>query len=267
MGWLAEHATTRVGPRGRQVQVPVQEIDAALVRHYTSRAGRPAPPPAPSDQCARMGGRQMAGPAHGGSTRQPRRPERHRTRSHAMPIPPSEGTRRARLHPRRLASGEVRARPRTPARSALAPRRSAGTSSDMRRSGAPSTPARSRDRGCVGPGTHAPGLTHDWTRWCRATAPSWLAAGSRSWHDRFSARPPSLLRCRRRASGSSTWGAFVEVALTRLGARRSGWNAADVRGEVERRSPPSDLAADPATRAELTQDLHRLGSSTPVCRS
>ena len=40
-GWLAEHATTRVGPRGRQVQVPVEEIDVALVRHYTSRAGDP----------------------------------------------------------------------------------------------------------------------------------------------------------------------------------------------------------------------------------
>src|SRR5665647_1718909 len=39
--WLAEHATTRVGPRGRQVQVPVQQIQAAVVRHYTSRAGDP----------------------------------------------------------------------------------------------------------------------------------------------------------------------------------------------------------------------------------
>ncbi len=41
IGWLAEHATTRVGPRGRQVQVPVEEIEAAVVRHYTSRAGDP----------------------------------------------------------------------------------------------------------------------------------------------------------------------------------------------------------------------------------
>jgi exodeoxyribonuclease V alpha subunit len=41
IGWLAEHATTRVGPRGTQVQVPVQQIEAAVVRHYTSRAGDP----------------------------------------------------------------------------------------------------------------------------------------------------------------------------------------------------------------------------------
>src|SRR6478735_2965327 len=41
VGWLAEHATTRVGPRGRQVQVPVEELEAAVVRHFTSRAGDP----------------------------------------------------------------------------------------------------------------------------------------------------------------------------------------------------------------------------------
>ena len=41
IGWLAEHSTTRVGPRGRQVQVPVEQLEAAVVRHYTSRAGDP----------------------------------------------------------------------------------------------------------------------------------------------------------------------------------------------------------------------------------
>jgi exodeoxyribonuclease V alpha subunit len=41
IGWVAEHATTRVGPRGRQVQVPVGIVEAAVVRHYTSRAGDP----------------------------------------------------------------------------------------------------------------------------------------------------------------------------------------------------------------------------------
>jgi conjugative relaxase-like TrwC/TraI family protein len=41
IGWVAEHATTRVGPQGRQVQVPVEMVEAAVVRHYTSRAGDP----------------------------------------------------------------------------------------------------------------------------------------------------------------------------------------------------------------------------------
>ncbi len=41
IGWVAHHATTRVGPRGRQVQVPVEQIEAAVIRHYTSRTGDP----------------------------------------------------------------------------------------------------------------------------------------------------------------------------------------------------------------------------------
>ena len=41
IGWLAENSTTRIGPGGRQVQVPVDELEAAVVRHYTSRAGDP----------------------------------------------------------------------------------------------------------------------------------------------------------------------------------------------------------------------------------
>src|SRR4051794_37620172 len=31
VGWIAAHATTRVGPRGRQVQVPVEKIEAAVI--------------------------------------------------------------------------------------------------------------------------------------------------------------------------------------------------------------------------------------------
>src|SRR3954447_18006140 len=41
IAWLAEHATTRVGPRGGQVQVPVEELEAVTVRHHTSRAEDP----------------------------------------------------------------------------------------------------------------------------------------------------------------------------------------------------------------------------------
>ncbi len=41
IAWVAEHATTRVGPRGRQEQVPVELIGAVTVRHVTSRAGDP----------------------------------------------------------------------------------------------------------------------------------------------------------------------------------------------------------------------------------
>src|SRR4051795_5032704 len=41
IGWLAAHATTRIGPRGGQVQVPLDVLEAVTVRHYTSRAGDP----------------------------------------------------------------------------------------------------------------------------------------------------------------------------------------------------------------------------------
>src|SRR6476660_1351183 len=41
IGWRAVHATTRVGPRGGQMQVPVEVLEAVTVRHYTSRAGDP----------------------------------------------------------------------------------------------------------------------------------------------------------------------------------------------------------------------------------
>ncbi|SDZ05600.1 TrwC relaxase [Geodermatophilus africanus] len=41
IGWLSQHATTRVGPRGGQVQEPVEVLEAVTVRHHTSRAGDP----------------------------------------------------------------------------------------------------------------------------------------------------------------------------------------------------------------------------------
>src|SRR3954470_17046621 len=41
IGWLSRHATTRVGPRGAQVQVPMEVLEAVTVRHHTSRAGDP----------------------------------------------------------------------------------------------------------------------------------------------------------------------------------------------------------------------------------
>src|SRR5215213_7688868 len=36
IGWLSQHATTRVGPRGGQVQAPVGVLEAVTVRHHTS---------------------------------------------------------------------------------------------------------------------------------------------------------------------------------------------------------------------------------------
>ncbi len=41
VAWLGQHVTTRVGPRGGQVATPVERLEAVSVRHYTSRAGDP----------------------------------------------------------------------------------------------------------------------------------------------------------------------------------------------------------------------------------
>ena len=39
--WLGQHSVTRVGPRGRQEVVPVEQLETVSVRHKTSRAGDP----------------------------------------------------------------------------------------------------------------------------------------------------------------------------------------------------------------------------------
>ena len=48
---------------------------------------------------------------------------------------------------------------------------------------------------------------------------------------------------------------MVEVVLSRLGARRSAWNAADIRGEVEQWIAGTGLVADAAVRIDLAEDL------------
>jgi len=48
---------------------------------------------------------------------------------------------------------------------------------------------------------------------------------------------------------------LVDVALVRLGARRSAWNPADARGEVERLLAATGAVIDGAVRRELAEDL------------
>ena len=47
----------------------------------------------------------------------------------------------------------------------------------------------------------------------------------------------------------------VELILTRLGAKRSAWNAADIRGEAEKLTATLGIVAQRATRTELTEDI------------
>lgn len=56
-----------------------------------------------------------------------------------------------------------------------------------------------------------------------------------------------------RSDGSTD--AVVDLVLSRLGARRSSWNPADIRGEVERISAGVDVVAPAPVRHELVEDL------------
>ncbi len=49
--------------------------------------------------------------------------------------------------------------------------------------------------------------------------------------------------------------AAVETILARLGARRSAWNAADIRGQAEKAIAATGLVVDQAVRTELAEDL------------
>ncbi|WP_235201450.1 MobF family relaxase [Microbacterium sp. CH12i] len=39
--WLGQHSVTRVGPRGKQEVVPIEQLETVVVSHKTSRAGDP----------------------------------------------------------------------------------------------------------------------------------------------------------------------------------------------------------------------------------
>ena len=49
--------------------------------------------------------------------------------------------------------------------------------------------------------------------------------------------------------------ALVETVLTRLGSKRSAWNAADIRGEIEQQIAAAGVVTDPVVRRELAEDL------------
>ncbi|HET7355999.1 MAG TPA: AAA family ATPase, partial [Nocardioidaceae bacterium] len=56
-------------------------------------------------------------------------------------------------------------------------------------------------------------------------------------------------------TGTLDRNAAVAVVISRLGARRSAWNAADIRGQVELLISGANVVADPAARCELAEDL------------
>lgn len=84
-------------------------------------------------------------------------------------------------------------------------------------------------------------------------------------------RPEALkdletLKARATPIGAINRDVAVDLMVTRLGAKRSAWNAADIRGEAEKIIASVGVVADRSVRAELAEDLtaRALASCTPL---
>lgn len=254
IGWLACRATTRVGPRGRQVQVPVEQIEAAVIRHFTSRAGDPH-----RHLHLQINARVFAegtwrglhtvgvrdsldainGIGHAAVMTHPA--FRDALAAHGLTLDPETG------EVRELASyvGAFSARAR------------------QIESNIDTYEARWRsDHPGEEPG---PVLRQTWDRraWSDArpdkVVPTSGEALREHWVDELhelgypqhNARTMMPMPLQ---PGTLDRDALVELALVRLGARRSAWNAADARGEVEQLIAGTGGVIDAAVRRELAED-------------
>lgn len=254
IGWLAAHATTRVGPRDRQVQVPVEQIEATVVRHFTSRAGDPH-----RHLHLQINARVFAvGGWRGLHTVGVRDSlEAINGIGHAA-VMTNPGF-RAALARRGLTldsdTGEV---------VELAPY--AGAFSARAKQIEVNIDTYEAEWRSDHPGEEpGPAMRQAWDRraWADARPDKVVPTSGEElrhrWMDELHElgfvcpapdAPLPVLR-----TGAVDRDGVVELALVRLGSRRSAWNAADVRGEVERIIASSGGVVDAAVRLELAEDL------------
>src|SRR5829696_5397737 len=257
IGWLAAHATTRVGPRGGQVQVPVEMLEAVTVRHYTSRAGDPH-----RHLHLQLNARVFtAGQWRGLHTVGVRDfLAAINGLGHAAVACDPQFRAALAAHGYTLdATGEIRELgPYVGPFSARA--------AQIRRNLDPYE----RDWVAAHPGEQpGPALRRSWDAraWAQGRPDKviprsgaelvarWRAElGSLGFRD--PAHPVSLAPTPISALDRE---AAVDTVLTRLAAGRSAWNAADVRGEVERLIAAEGIVADTAVRLELAEDLTARG--------
>jgi conjugative relaxase-like TrwC/TraI family protein len=251
--WLAQHSTTRVGPRGRQIQIPIEQLEAARIRHHTSRAGDPH-----RHLHLQVNAKVWAA----GKWRA----------IHTVGVRDSLGALNGIGHAAVMCDPAFRA--------ALAAHgyhldetgevvELAGFTGAF--SARTTQIARNVDRYEAVWRTEHPGeepgprLRRVWDAraWAEArpdkVVPRDGAELGRRWVEELlelGFRPPD--RPAPRSSvlpGAIDRTEAVELVLTRLGAARSAWNGADIRGEVERHLAASGLATDPSVRGELAEDL------------
>ncbi|MEI2715364.1 MAG: MobF family relaxase [Nocardioides sp.] len=253
VGWLAEHSTTRVGPRGRQVQVPVGKIEAAAIRHYTSRAGDPH-----RHLHLQINAKVFAAGTwralHSVGTRDSI--EAINGIGHAAVMcDPEFRQALASLGYSVDETGEIEQ---------LAPYvgRFSQRTRQITQNLDTYEAAWRRSHPDQEPG---PQLRRSWDRraWNdgrdRKGAPKDGAAIVAAWNDELHEvgfRAPSApMAVSHTPIGALDRDAAVQLLITRLGAKRSAWNAADIRGEAEKLVASQGVIAERSTRAELAEDL------------
>jgi thymidine kinase len=254
IGWLTQHATTRVGPRGAQVQMPVSEIDAVTVRHYTSRAGDPH-----RHLHLQINARVLADGRwrglHTVGVRDSLDAINGIGHAAVMTDPAFRGALAAHGFTLDPGTGEV-----MQLAEFVGPysARAAQISRNIDRY---QTEWRTNN-----PGREAgPALRRTWDAraWADArpdkVVPRDGAELTQRWVDELRELgyrdPTSPVPITATTVGAMDRVQAVEEVLSRLGARRSGWNAADVRGEVEQLIARRNVVTNPAARGELAEDL------------
>jgi len=254
IGWLASHATTRVGPRGRQVQVPVEKIEVAVVRHFTSRAGDPH-----RHLHLQVNARVFASGAWRGIHTVGVRDSLEAINGigHASVMTNPEFRTALAAHGFALDPGTGEVAELAPYAGAFSARaRQIESNIDTYEAG-----WRSEHPG-EEPG---PALRQAWDRraWADARPDKVVPTSGEELRQRWveeldelGFRTPGVTATvSPMRAGSLDRNALVDLALVRLGARRSAWNAADARGEVERLIAATGGAIDGAVRRELAEDL------------
>ncbi|MEO6510407.1 MAG: MobF family relaxase [Nocardioides sp.] len=253
IGWLAEQARTRVGPRGRQVQVPVDELEAAVVAHQTSRAGDPH-----RHLHLQVNARVWAAGAWRGLHTVGVRDSLNAINgigTAAVACDPGFRVALAR-HGYRV-DEDCEVVELVPFVGAFSARANQITRT-MDRYEAAWRSAHPREE----PGRR---LRQRWHAgaWAEARpdkiVPRDGAELTRGWVGQLHAlgfRPPVFDRpLRATPIGAIDRDRLVEDVVVRLGAARSAWNAADIRGEVERAVAAAGVIAEGPVRRELTEDL------------
>ena len=253
ISWVARHATTRVGPRGRQVQVPVEQIEVAVVHHRTSRAGDPH-----IHLHLQINARVWAAGKWRGI--------------HTVGLRDSLGAINGMGHATVMCDPAFRR--------ALADHGyhldETGEAVELAEftgafSARTAQIARNVDRyeatwRSEHPGEEpGPRLRRAWDAraWAEArpdkVVPRDGAELGRRWVEELldlGFRPPTQAAAQNRLlPGAVDRAHTVELVLTRLGAARSAWNAADIRGEVEQHIACSGVVTDTSIRGELAEDL------------